>query len=89
MEDDPSVRLGWKFLSVSDKRFMPACQIHDWAYRAESDSQKTGMTRIEVDDRFLEHCLLLAKDDWWAKRRAYFYYRCVRLFGAPLWEGKS
>lgn len=87
MEDDPSMRLGYRWLSVSDKRFKQAMFIHDWAYRANSDAQLTGMTRGEVDDVFLEMCLKAAEDDWWAKRRAYFYYRCVRLFGGPLWEG--
>jgi len=89
MKDDPSMRLGYKWLSVSDKRFMGAMHVHDWAYRAGSAAQKSEMTRKEVDDRFLEMCLRAAGDDWWARRRAYFYYRCVRLFGGFLWENKE
>lgn len=83
------MRLGWKFFSVSDKRFDQAMRVHDWAYRKGSASQESGMTRKEVDEVFLEMCLRAAGNDWFAKRRAYFYYACVRAFGAPLWEGIS
>jgi len=89
LDDDPSFRLGYKWLSVSDKRFTGALHIHDWAYRSQSHAQESGMTRKEVDDRFLEMCLRAAKDDWWAKRRAYFYYRCCRIFGGALWENEE
>lgn len=89
MEDDPKFRIGYKIFSVSDKRFNGAARWHDHAYRAGSDAQLTGMTRKEVDDRFLQHCLDLAADDWFARRRAYVYYALVRMFGGPLWEGKE
>lgn len=89
MKDDQTFRMGYGIFSVSDKRFKPAMYFHDWAYRAGSDAQLTGMTRKEVDDRFLQHCLDLAANDWFARRRAYAYYALVRLFGGPLWEGKK
>lgn len=88
MQDDNSYRMGYKFLSVSDMRFRPAMYWHDFSYKAGSDCQRSGMTRKEVDDRFLQHCLDLAANDWFARRRAYVYYAIVRAFGGPLWEGK-
>lgn len=89
MKDDPNYRMGYGLLSVSDKRFKPAMYFHDWAYRAGSDAQLTGMTRKEIDDRFLEMMLSAASDDWVARRRAWFYYRVVRAFGGLFWEGKD
>lgn len=93
MNDDPEVRLGWKFLSLNDRRFLPAVRVHDHAYREGSGAQRSGLTRAECDEIFLEMCLRLAVDAdpvraFAARRRAYFYYRVVRMFGAFLWEGK-
>jgi len=88
MQDDPSMRLGWRWLSVSDKRFKPAMYVHDTAYLSGSAAQRSGMTRKEVDDIFLRMALIAAGKDVPARMRARFYYRCVRLFGSPLWEGK-
>ncbi len=44
--------------------------------------------RFEGAARWHDHSYLAA-DDWFARRRAYVYYRIVRLFGGPLWEGKE
>jgi len=60
MEDDPKMRMGWKWLSVSDKRFHNAMRVHDWSYRFGSAAQSTGMTRKEVDYIFLRMCLIAA-----------------------------
>lgn len=89
MKDDPSYRLGYGLFSVSDKRFKPAMYFHDFAYRADSYAQKSGMTRKEIDDRFLEMMLAAASDSWIARRRAYFYYNTVRVFGGIFWEGEQ
>lgn len=55
MKDDPQYRIGYGLFVVSDKRFEAAARVHDHAYRNGSDSQWSGMTRKEIDDRFFRY----------------------------------
>ena len=87
MEEDTTVRCGYKFFSIDDPEFESACRVHDFGYGAGSDSQAT-MSRKDFDRLFLVHMLRVAGDRRLARMRAYCYYGFARCFGAILWEGK-
>lgn len=86
--DDPNTVCGYWFLNTGkNDYFIPACEFHDKAYTKGSWHQK-HMTRKEVDDKFLEHMLLLAGNDLTKKAKAYLFYGIVRSVGGIFWDAK-
>lgn len=67
--------------------FFDACAWHDKAYLDQSWAQR-NKDRAEIDARFLDQMLLIAKGNWALIARAYLYYSLARAFGSRFWEGK-
>jgi hypothetical protein len=90
MSDDEPIRCGICPITFGGWA-APACAWHDEAYIKGSWAQR-NLSRYATDQHFLLQLLELAKRGRFqaGKRvQAYAMYHCVRLLGAPYWEGRQ